>query len=406
MTKNSNEEGKKLEAYFGLPVQVKFCTKCTYSNQRPVAAVEFKNKDLKEAVILDERGVCAGCIEHENKWELYDYEARQKELEIILDQYRSKDGSYDVLVPGSGGKDSMYVSHVLEHKYGMHPLTVTWPPHLYTDIGRKNFDAWVRKHDNISVSPKGDVHRLLTREAFLNMLHPFQPFNLGQKTVGPRVAEKFGIKLIMFGENGAEGGSPMPSDTPVMDSSFYATPRKNQKDIVIGKKTYQELLDLGLTDSDLALYVPLSLEDMNKAEIKTLYMSYFENWRSQEKYYYAMEQFDFDPNPERTEGTFTKFCGLDDRIDGLQYYTTYIKFGIGRATYDSAQEIRHQYIDRQEGVALVNKYDGEFPRIYHEEILDYMGIDEDVFWRTIDAHRSPHLWKKESNEWVLRHTVQ
>ena len=47
--------------------------------------------------------------------------------EIILDKYRSKDGSYDVLVPGSGGKDSMYVSHVLEEKYGMHPLTVTRP---------------------------------------------------------------------------------------------------------------------------------------------------------------------------------------------------------------------------------------------------------------------------------------
>ena len=104
--------------------------------------------------------------------------------------------------------------------------------------------------------------------------------------------------------------------------------------------------------------------------------------------------------------TFTKFCGLDDKIDGLQYYTTYIKFGIGRATYDTAQEIRHQYIDRTEGVALVEKYDGEFPKKYHEEILDYMGIDEEVFWRTIDAYRSPHLWKKENNEWVLRHRVQ
>jgi N-acetyl sugar amidotransferase len=405
MTENHNSPESGLEAYFGLPSHVEFCTKCTYSNQRPVATVEFKNTDKKEAVVLDERGVCSGCIEHEKKWGVYDYESRQKELEIILDQYRSKDGSYDVLVPGSGGKDSMYVSHVLEHKYGMHPLTVTWPPHMYTDVGKLNFDAWVRKHDNITVSPKGDVHRLLTREAFLYMLHPFQPFILGQKTVGPRIAQKFGIKLIMYGENGAEGGSPMPSDTPVMDPIFYATPRAKQKDIVIGKRTYKELLEMGLTESDLELYLPLAIEDMKEAEIQTLYMSYFENWRSQEKYYYSIDNFGFVPNYERTEGTFTKFCGLDDKIDGLQYYTTYIKFGIGRATYDSAQEIRHQYIDRDEGVALVEKYDGEFPKKFHEEILDYMSISEDQFWGVIDSHRSPHLWKKENNEWKLRHKL-
>jgi len=406
MTVSEIVENNNLEAYFGLQNQVEFCTKCTFSNQRPAAAIEYKNNNRKESVVLDDRGVCGGCVEHERKWEKYDYNARQKELEILLDKYRSKNGSYDVLVPGSGGKDSMYVSHILEYKYGMHPLTVTWPPHLYTDIGRQNFDIWVRKHDNISVSPKGDVHRLLTREAFLNLLHPFQPFNLGQKTVGPRIAEKYGIKLVMFGENGAEGGSPMPSDTPVMDPGFYATPRKFQKDISIGNRSYQELLDLGLTESDLELYVPLALEDMERAEIKTLYMSYFENWRSQEKYYYAIENFGFVPNPERTEGTFTKFCGLDDKIDGLQYYTTYIKFGIGRATYDSAQDIRHQYIDRDEGIALVRKFDGEFPKKYHEEILDYMSIDEDVFWRTLDAYRSPHLWQKQNNEWALRHQVQ
>ena len=91
-------------------------------------------------------------------------------------------------------------------------------------------------------------------------------------------------------------------------------------------------------------------------------MSYFENWRSQDKYYYSIDNLNFAPNPERTEGTLQNF-GLDDKIDGLQYYTTFIKFGIGRATYDTAQEIRHRYIDREEGVALVKKYDGEFPKI-------------------------------------------
>ena len=60
---------------------------------------------------------------------------REKELRELCDQYRKNDGSYDCLVPGSGGKDSFYAAHLLKYKYGMHPLTVTWAPHIYTPWG-------------------------------------------------------------------------------------------------------------------------------------------------------------------------------------------------------------------------------------------------------------------------------
>ena len=43
------------------------------------------------------------------------------------------------MVPGSGGKDSAFVSHILKYKYGMNPLTCTWQPIMYTDYGYKNF---------------------------------------------------------------------------------------------------------------------------------------------------------------------------------------------------------------------------------------------------------------------------
>jgi tRNA(Ile)-lysidine synthase TilS/MesJ len=67
-----------------------------------------------------------------------DWKAREHELEQLLERHRSNDGSYDVIVPSSGGKDSGYVAHLLKERYGMHPLTVTWAPHIYTDIGWKN----------------------------------------------------------------------------------------------------------------------------------------------------------------------------------------------------------------------------------------------------------------------------
>ena len=72
---------------------------------------------------------------------------------------------------------------------------------------------------------------------------------------------------------------------------------------------------------------------------------------------------------------------------------------------DAAQEIRNHKITRDEGIALVGRYDGEFPARYFGEILRYMDISKDRFWELIDAARSPHLWKQEGGEWKLRHSI-
>ena len=142
-----------LEAKYGLPGNVKFCSKCVMSNQRPASAVEFKHtKDSKKVTMnFDSDGVCDACRQAEKK-DLIDWEEREKELVALLDKHRRIDGQYDCLVPGSGGKDSAYQSHILKYKYGMNPLTVTWPPILYTDYGYKNFMNWINVggFDNIS----------------------------------------------------------------------------------------------------------------------------------------------------------------------------------------------------------------------------------------------------------------
>ena len=85
-----------------------------------------------------------------------------------------KDGTYDCIVPGSGGKDSIYASHILKEKHKMNPLTITWSPSLYTDWGYKNFKLINTGSDNILFTPSGKTHRLLTRLALENLMHPFQ----------------------------------------------------------------------------------------------------------------------------------------------------------------------------------------------------------------------------------------
>ena len=118
-----------------------------------------------------------------------------------------------------------------------------------------------------------------------------------------------------------------------------------------------------------------------------------------------MENTGFQAAGERSDGSYSKYTEIDDKIVPFHFYTTLAKFGIGRATYDAAQEIRNNKITRQEGVALVKRYDTEFPATYFKEFLEYVDITEGNFHEVIDKLRSPHIWKKIGDQWELRHNV-
>ena len=398
----------KLEAFYGLPQEVKFCTKCVMSNQRPASTVEFKHTaDSKKVTMqFDKNGVCDACRTAEIK-DGINWGMREEELIKLLDKHRKNDGSYDCLVPGSGGKDSAYQAHVLKYKYGMNPLTVTWPPILYTDYGLKNWKNWLDSgFDNISFYRNGKVMKLLTRLSIENLLHPFQTFILGQKNLAPKIAAAHGINLIFYGENEAEYGNPIADNmTSLRDKSYYSFEHLNE--IYLGGVTVSELIEkYDVRLSDIMAFLPPKAEDLEKANIEVHYLGYYLKWTPQEVYYYAVENTGFKARPFRTQGSYSKYSGIDDKIDDLHFYTTYIKFGIGRTSYDASQEIRNKHLTREEGVALVKRFDGEFPDRYFEDVMNYIEMEPEHFYELCNKFRSPHLWGKDaSGDWKLRHNV-
>ena len=401
-------EKKKLEAYYGLPEEVRFCKKCVMSNQRPTSTVELKHtKDSKKTTMnFDEEGVCDACRTAETKNDI-DWGMREEELIKLLDKHRKNDGSYDCLVPGSGGKDSAYQAHVLKYKYNMNPLTVTWPPIMYTDYGLQNWRNWLDSgFDNISFYRNGKVMKLLTKLSIENLLHPFQTFILGQKNIAPKIAAQHGISLIFYGENEAEYGNPLADNiSSLRDKSYYSY--ENLDDVYLAGLSIKELMEkYDIRLSDLMSYLPPKVEELEKANIEVHYLGYYLKWTPQEVYYYAVENTGFKARPHRTQGTYSKYSGIDDKIDDLHFYTTFIKFGIGRASYDASQEIRNKHLTREEGVALVNRFDGEFPDRYFSDVMNYLEMDPNYFHNLVDKFRSPHLWGKDDDgKWKLRHNV-
>jgi len=171
------------------------------------------------------------------------------------------------------------------------------------------------------------------------------------------------------------------------------------------KKDYLTKNDF--TQSDLNFYKIPPLENLRKKNILGhYYFSYFHKWVPQENFYYCTEHTGFKPNPERTEGTYSKYASLDDKMDGFHYYMRYIKFGLGRCVEETSHEIRDGHITREEGIALMKKYEGEFPQKYFQEFLEYLDISQTHFWDVVDAWRLKHLWEKKGNKWELKHPIK
>ena len=382
-----------------LPNEVRFCKVCVMSNQRP-------------RITFDSHGVCGGCRNHEVYKQKIDWDVRENELCILLDQHRRTDGKWDVLVPSSGGKDSAFVAHQLKYRYGMNPLTVTWAPLIQTEIGNKNFQALRdRGFSNLLASPNGKLHRQLARLSFEEFGDAFHVFVLGQLSYPFHIAAKFNIPLVMFGENGeAEyAGDPFASDRPMIPVEefrrLYFKGASLEETLNYGYAN-KEYFGEGFSSSDLEFYEPPALSSLRSAGIKGKhFFGYYKKWVPQENYFYAAEHTGFEANSERTEGTYSKYASIDDKLDGMHYYMKFIKFGFGRATDDASHEIRDGHISREEAVALVKRYDGEFPKKHFQDFLDYLDINEDHFWAVADSYRLPHIWKKIGNKWALRKTV-
>lgn len=382
-------ENKNVMERYNLPEEVKFCKKCTISNQRP-------------RITFDENGVCSACNFSEFKRHSIDWTQREQELKELCDMYRSKDGSYDVVVPCSGGKDGSYVAHQLKYKYNMRPLTVTWAPLSTTEIGTENLKNFIDSgFDNILGSTDGQIKRLLTKLSFIHLGDPFQPFIYGQVNFPVKVAVQNNIHLIMYGENGeVEYGGDMKNayrpDREINDSNthyFSGLP--------------PEFWNVhGISKEDLYPYQALEYEKIMNNRTKIHFYSYYKFWNPFENFEYCCKNTGFKGSEERNEGTYVNFASLDDKIDGFHYYLSYIKFGLGRATADTAHEIRDGKISREQGIELVKKYDGEFPKKYFDYFLWYCGISEKEFWEVIDSWRSPHIWKNEYGKWSLKNIIE
>jgi len=366
---------------------LRWCSHCLAMSTRP-------------RIAFDERGWCNACCWMEKKKAL-DWALRQKELEQLLDKHRRGDGSFDCLVPVSGGKDGSYVAYNLKHKYGMNPLCLTVTPALPLPLGEQNLRAFVESgYNHITVNPAHEAMRVLNRAGLVEMGFPYYGWLTAIQSAPVRMASQMGIGLIFYGEDGEVeyGGSTETDKSPIYDVHYM-------KRIYLEGGYDNVLKSSGLGEKYLYFFRFPADEELSRSPIEITHWSYFENCDPYRNYMVAKEHCGLMEAEGSNAGTFTNFAQNDQALYALHTYLMYLKFGFGRATQDASIEIRRGAMDRAQAVNLVRLYDGQYPDEFLETYLDYYQMTLAEFDEALDRWANRDLFEKVDGRWKQRFSV-
>ncbi len=363
---------------------VRYCKTCLMPDTRP-------------RITFDEEGICNACRTAAERTEI-DWDARRQKFLDLVEPHRGK-GPYDCVVPWSGGKDSSAIAYRIKYEFGLNPLLVTFSPLIPSEIGVHNREELLKLgFDHVMVRPNQFVARKLARRFFLERGNPKVAWDAGVNAIPVQVAMRYNIPLIFYAEHGESeyGGRVLNEKSrQIRDLTEVLEHQIGDHPLNWG--------DDEIAERDLEPYLYPDIEDVERVGIKALYFAYFFPWNVYENYELIRSKCDFRTAPGgRSQGTFTDFDSLDDKIDDLYYHLQYIKFGFGRASRDASRQIYRGLMTREEGLDTALKYDGEFPSTYFPDVLEYLGMSETEFTETVDLHRNSELWVREGNQWKLR----
>lgn len=370
---------------------IKYCRHCVYPETKP---------DLS----LDENGICDACrfvdVKDTTNWDL-----RRKELAEIFEKFKNKDGSnYDCVIPVSGGKDSTFQAYVVKEEFGLNPLCVSYHLPEFTDLGRKNLENLKKLGvDCLEFTPNPEICKKMQKIALIEFGDAQWPEHFGIFTVPVQVAVRYNISLIVWGENSqAEYGGPLKDmENKYLDSKWceqYGTRVGGQSNSFVGPEV---MLKHGIDRKFLNPYIYPSDEEIKQVGVTGIFLGSFIRWNIKEQLK-KVRDLGFTLHDGPSEGTFTNYENLDNKIQGIHDYFKWLKFGYGRATDNASVQIRLNWINREEAMKLVKEHEGKLPERYLDEFLEQWDMSRDEFLQIAEKFTNKELFKKDEKGNLIR----
>jgi len=354
--------------------------------------------DTRPGSIFDEEGVCQACRNYEKR-KTVDWEERRKEIRKLCDKYRKTDGSYDCIIPVSGGKDSHFLVHTMVKEMDMHPLLVTVTDSFtHTEAGRYNLRNMIEtfKLNHYQYTINHDLFRRATRVAFETTGEALKFVEYAIYTIPTLVAQKFDIPFVVYGENSSyEYGTT--------DENFYDATHVVKAMSNLLENDRQWWADHGLTSAEVS-----SIQlDKNKPLPEVIYMSYFYPWSSLKNLEIARRYGFRDLAHEwKREGCVEDFEQIDSQAYMVHLWLKYPKFGFQRTSDIVSRRVREGQLSLDEAKSLIREKDWKLDQIALNDFIGFLGYTLEQFWSIVEKMWNRDIFEQMDGRWVLRNPPQ
>lgn len=363
---------------------MKYCKRCLQPDTRP-------------NTLFREDGICPAC-NYFDQLEDVDWEDRYEILQELIKQYPRKSGTFhDCIIGVSGGKDSTRQALWVREKLGLNPLLVclTYPPEQVSERGVDNLSNLIELGFDVHVlAPAPQTWRELMSQAFDKFTNWCKSTELALFSAVPRLAIRYEIPLILWGENpGLQLG-----DLKTLGRTGYDGNNLRNMNTLSGGGL-QWMKEAGFSDQELLPYTYPDADEFEEAGLQIVYLGWFlGDWSLVNNGLYSCSQ-GLKPRSDTPDNTGDLFgiSSLDEDWVTLNQMIKYYKFGFGRATDYVNEEIRLNRMSRDEGIQIVEKYDGACSDEYIESFCEYIGISVDSFWQKVKLNINKNLFEISDN---------
>lgn len=372
---------------------MKYCLRCLYPENHPLN------------IIINEDGLCSGCIIHEEKDQI-DWDIKEKKLINILNSYKNKSGNnYDCIIPVSGARDSYFIVHTIKKKYGLNPLLVTYNKQYNTDVGIRNlanlrtiFDC-----DLLTLTVNPQTVKKITKATIRKMGSIYWHCIAGQTVFPVQISVKFKIPLIIWGCHQGIDQVGMFSHNDEVEMT-----RKYRKEHDLMGFEAEDLVDIfdHVKEEDLLQFHYPSDSDIENVGVRGIYLNNYIRWDSKQQHEEMIKLYNYE--------TFFQNKTIDtyNDIDCFHYsdlhdYIKYVKYGYGKITDHVSREIRFGRLTREDGINLVKHWTNR-TNIFDHLFMNWLGIDNTALNFILDQHRSNSIWNHNMKtwKWELKDTIE
>jgi len=367
---------------------MKYCTKCLMPDTKPY-------------LTFDRDGVCSACASSAVKQDGLkgiDWREREEMFDALVAKAKARKAPlFDVMVPVSGGKDSITQVHRML-KHGVRILAVNVDYGIKTDVGHYNLSLIPGMGANLFIyRPELKLHKKLIRIGYEEYGDPDLLSHTMLHAAPLHVAIRFQVPLVLLGENSAfeYGGTEELARLNSINREWFQKYAANGgRDARFVSEKY------GIPMEKLGMYdFP---DELEASGTETIFSSFYFPWDSEDHFEIA-KRYGFRPLDAPREGTYRTYVGIDEKINRIHQYFKVLKFGYGRCTDHACEDIRSGRITREEGKALVRKYDLEpLSDEYVKDFCEFTGMTEKRFYEVIEANRNPDIWARDGRgAWVI-----